>query len=359
MRTLLSVVMAMAIGLGFVSSGVSAEAPASGASAKTPAAGANAKTPAAGANAKAQPAEASDEEALTDYFVAVDNLETLTSGTFAGLPNPNFGRLTLLVAHRSPDEPEDSHFHAIGAASYVNVEGGGQAVIETSTNNRIPEISTGQLPLQLLPRSLVDKRAKGNASLVSHPTETEYSHLEIESIQVLNAFPPDSPEGLLFRSSNGRWTKPLDGAVVALQPISVTPGLRIANEAGKEIPPAGVYELGEGNTFSFFPTYSTTQKANVGTYSATFKLVDARSTGTPLQESGRFTFDFRVARAGDIDGDNDVDDRDVELLTEALGTPSEGLDDPRDLNHDGQIDDQDLQLLENQQNAKKGRKGKS
>jgi Dockerin type I domain len=314
MRTLVSVVMAMAIWLGVVS-------------------------------AEAQPTGVGAEAPLTDYFVAVDNLETFTTGTFAGLPNPNFGRLTLLVAHRSPDDPSGNHFHAIGAVSYVSLEGGGQQVVETSTNNRIPEIFTGQLPLQLLPRSLVEERVKGRASLVSHPTDTEYSHLKIESIQVLHAFPADSPEGLLFNSSDRRWTTPLDGAIVALQRISVTPGLHIANEEGKEILSVGIYELGEGNTFSFFPTYSTRRSAEVGTYSATFKLVDARSTGTPLQESGRFTFDFRIARPGDIDGDSDVDDRDVALLTEALGTPSKGLDDPRDLNHDGQINHQDLQLL--------------
>jgi hypothetical protein len=321
MRTLVSVVMAMAIWLGVVS----AEAQLTGVSAEAP---------------------------LTDFFVAVDNLETLTTGTFAGLPNPNFGRLTLLVAHRSPDDPSENHFHAIGAVSYASVEGGGQKVIETSTNNRIPEISTGQLPLQLLPRSLVEQRAKGNAFFISHPTDTEYSHLKIESIQVLKDFDPASPEGLLFHSSGDRWMTPLDGAIVALQPISVTPGLDIANEEGKEILSEGVYELGEGNTFSFFPTYATKRSAEVATYSATFKLVDARSTGTPLQESGRFTFDFRVARPGDIDGDSDVDDRDVGLLTEALGTPSEGLDDPRDLNHDGQINDQDLQIVENLQKGK-------
>jgi hypothetical protein len=325
MSKLVSVVMAMAIWLGVVS----AEAQLNGVNAETP---------------------------LTEFFVAVDNLETLTTGTFAGLPNPNFGRLTLLVAHRSADDPSENHFHAIGAVSYVSVEGGGQKVIETSTNNRIPEISTGQLPLQLLPRSLLEQRAKRNASLVSHPTESEYSHLKIESIQVLKDFDPASPEGLLFHSSGGRWTTPLDGAIVALQPISVTPGLRIANEAGKEISSVRVYELGEGNTFSFFPTYSTKHSADVGNYSATFKLVDARSTGTPLEESGRFTFDFRVARPGDIDGDSDVDDRDVALLTEALGTSSEGLDDPRDLNHDGEINAQDLQIVENLEKGKKGKR---
>jgi hypothetical protein len=55
-----------------------------------------------------------------DYFVAVDSLETLTSGTFEGLANPNFGRLTLLVAHRFVEDPTRNHFHAIGAYTRVS-----------------------------------------------------------------------------------------------------------------------------------------------------------------------------------------------------------------------------------------------
>ena len=53
------------------------------------------------------------------YFVAVDSLETLTSGTYVGLPNPNYGRLTFLFAHPSVEDPSSSHFHAIGAYSYT------------------------------------------------------------------------------------------------------------------------------------------------------------------------------------------------------------------------------------------------
>jgi hypothetical protein len=176
MRTLVSVVMAMAISLGVVS----AEAPPSGVSAEAP---------------------------LTDFFVAVDNLETFTTGTFAGLPNPNFGRLTLLVAHRSPDDPEDNHFHAIGAVSYASLEGGGQKIIETSTNNRIPEIHTGQLPLQLLPRSLLDQRANGNGFFITHPTDTEYSHLKIDP--GVEGVRPDFAGGFVVPQLG--W--PLDGAV--------------------------------------------------------------------------------------------------------------------------------------------------
>jgi hypothetical protein len=34
----------------------------------------------------------------------------------------------------------------------------------------------------------------------------------------------------------------------------------------------------------------------------------------PLGDSGRFTFDFRVPKSGDFDGDNDVDEDDLQLI---------------------------------------------
>jgi len=55
-----------------------------------------------------------------------------------------------------------------------------------------------------------------------------------------------------------------------------------------------------------------------GTYSVTFKLVDVRTDGTPLGDSGRFTLDFRVPKLGDIDGDNDVDWNNASILLRTL-----------------------------------------
>jgi len=276
----------------------------------------------------------------TKYFVAVDNLEVLTSGTHAGLPNPNFGRLTFLFAHTDAGDPSSNHFHAIGAYSYTG-SADDPVVISTNTNNRIPELFTGELPLRLLPgtEAFADK-------LVSRSTGEEYSHLKIESIQTLGTFPSDSPEGILFNSSEGRWATPLDGAVVALQLVSITPKLHIANEAGQPLPPnRSPYRLGDGNTLMFLPAFWTENTTPVGTYSVTFKLVDIRESGTPLGDSGRFTFDFRVPKFGDLDGDNDVDGDDAQILFEALDSPTTGPYDPRDLNADGSIDQADFHIL--------------
>jgi hypothetical protein len=256
-----------------------------------------------------------------DYFVAVDSLETLTSGTFAGLPNPNFGRLTLLFAHRSVEDPASNHFHAIGAYTYASHEGGPPVAISTSTNNRIPEISTLFLPLTLQPGT-----GRHRKHLVSMPTESEYSNLRIASIQSLAALPPDSPDGMLFSSSAGRWASPLDGARVALQRVSLTPELHASDERGRPILHRHLHELGDGNTLELFPTYWTHCTARVGTYSATLKLVDLRFGEMHLGDSGRFTFDFRVAKSGDFDGDNDVDDDDLQLIEASAGAAADQRD---------------------------------
>jgi hypothetical protein len=275
-----------------------------------------------------------------DYFIAVDNLETIATGTYAGLPNPNFARLTLLVAHRSDENPSGNHFHAIGAYTYTSIEGGAPFEIATSTNNRVPEISTGFLPLLLHPGTGLHRR-----HLVSLPTGSEYSNLRIESIQSLADFPPDSPDGILFLSSGGRWASRLDGSQVALQRVSLTPGLQASEQDGSLLLLERVHELGDGNSAVVFPTYFTNRQASTGTYSATLKLVDVRPGDQRFGDSGRFTFDFRVAKRGDLDGDNDVDLDDLRVLEAGLGETASGADDARDLNADGRIDRSDRRVL--------------
>jgi hypothetical protein len=87
-----------------------------------------------------------------------------------------------------------------------------------------------------------------------------------------------------------------------------------------------LHELGDGNTLELFPTYWTHCTARVGTYSATLKLVDLRSGEMHLGDSGRFMFDFRVPRRGDLDGDNDVDRDDLQLIEASAGVAADQRD---------------------------------
>jgi hypothetical protein len=224
------------------------------------------------------------------YFVAVDALDVLSSGDYAGLPNPNFGRLTFLFAHASEEDPSSNHFHGIGAYSYTG-EATDPQIPPTNANNHIPETFSGEPPLPL------SKAFFGwHIRYVSKPGPSEYSDLQTNSVQALSGFPIDSPEGFLYNSSNGRWKTPLTGALIALQLVEISNGLNVADEHGQTvlINPGDVHILGDGNAFSFTPTFWAHRKTQPGTYAATFKLHDLRSGGEPFSESGTFSFDFVI-----------------------------------------------------------------
>ena len=135
-----------------------------------------------------------------------------------------------------------------------------------------------------------------SARLISKPNDSDYSHLQAESIQTLSDYRSDTLGGFLFESSGGRWKAPLTGAVIALQLVDITDGLHIANEYGESILRniGETYILGDGNTFSFKPTFWSGRWAASGTYSATFRLLDLNFLGTPFPASGTFSLDFRV-----------------------------------------------------------------
>ncbi len=228
----------------------------------------------------------------TDFYVAVDNRPSLSFGDYAGLDNPNQGRLTFLLAHPNPDLAR-SHFHPIGAYSYSG-PATAPIVESTNSNNRIPETFTGQPPLPLLPGTgiyagqLVSKQIPG----------LEYSNQAVTSIQALNGFAPGSVESFLFNSSGGGYTSTLDQAMIALELVEATPGLSIYDETGSNIfsNPRQPYILGGGNAFEFTPTFSIDSAAPPTFYSASFRLLDLGNDPgySPLPTSGTYHIDFRT-----------------------------------------------------------------
>lgn len=87
-----------------------------------------------------------------EFFIGIDEQTIITSGDYAGLSNPNEGRLTFLFAHPSEDDPSHSHYHGIGSYSYSGSIDN-PLINLTNTNNRIPETFSGQPALPLLPGS--------------------------------------------------------------------------------------------------------------------------------------------------------------------------------------------------------------
>lgn len=228
----------------------------------------------------------------TEYYIGLDGFEILATGTYAGLENPNYNRLTFLYAHWEED-PTTNHFHSIGAYSYSGTVDN-LTINSTNTNNRIPETYTGQAPLTLLPGTGIY-----GDRLISTSTGNEYSNLNIKAVASLKNS-TEAEDQYMFNSSNGRWQPSLEGAKIGLQLTAISSGLNIGDSAGVDILKSvgDTYEIGNGDNFSFTPTFWTDAAAPLGTYSATFKLVDLNTDNnrTPFAESGTFSFDFEVRK---------------------------------------------------------------
>jgi hypothetical protein len=214
------------------------------------------------------------------FYIGYDRLASITSGTYAGLSNPNADRLTLLLDH-------DNHFHGIGAYSYAGLA---PDVLSTNANNRIPEISSREDPLPLAAGSGLYA-----GTLRTNIGSSEYSHLGIASIQSLAGHAPGSMEDTLFQSSSNRWSGQLNNVEIGLKLIGSTPGLHIGTETTKDIYSTNdLFNLGAGNSFEFKPIYWVDAAAPAGIYSATFELWNT-ATASPIKDSGTFHFDFAVS----------------------------------------------------------------
>lgn len=222
---------------------------------------------------------------LGEYYIGIDNLQTIATGTYAGLANPNFGRPTFLLAHPSDTNPSTNHYHSIGVYSYTG-PAASPVTLTTNANNRIPEISTGQPPLPLLPGT----GAFANSFVNIHIPGLEYSDLVFRPTQSLAGFGAGSPEEFLYRSSGNRWSAAFGGSNIGLQLLSISAGLHIANDSGADILNAvnDVFSLGNGDSFSEFePHFYTNGPA--GNYSASFRLINLTSGVT----GGEFSIDFQ------------------------------------------------------------------
>ncbi len=79
----------------------------------------------------------SAQGALFNYYIGVDGLADIASGTYAGMANPNAGRLTFLYAHTYPASPGSNHYHSKGIYTYTG--GASAPVAVVSSSNFLPE----------------------------------------------------------------------------------------------------------------------------------------------------------------------------------------------------------------------------
>jgi hypothetical protein len=169
-------------------------------------------------------------------------------------------------------------------------------VNDSNAGNRIPEVYTGLPGITLL----ADAAPIWVGKLISKKQEERYSDFRFRSVHSLAAFGVASSEHYMFHSSGGTRTDPLTDATLALELVSISPGLNIADAEGNPIlEQVGDRQvIGEGNDadFEYLPVFWVDAAAEPGRYSAEFRLVDVNEAEgrTPFPSSGRFSFAFRV-----------------------------------------------------------------
>jgi hypothetical protein len=145
------------------------------------------------------------------YYVAIDTNFVIASGPYAGLTNPNAGRLTLLLDH-------GDHFHSIGAYSLTG-SAAAPVVQPTNANNRLPETYTrtgsdsDAIPLVEGSGSFAGTWA--SRVLPESAATHAYSHLGIASVQSLHGL--SAAADVLFNSSGRRWSADFTGVTVGLR----------------------------------------------------------------------------------------------------------------------------------------------
>ena len=250
--------------------------------------------------------------AIYSYYIGTDNLATIPSGTYAGLANPNYQRLTFLLAHHYPEvapvgNPDATlnHFHTVGS---YQLTGPISHPSTTFINPRLPE---GTNPALTLLPGVGAFAGKFVSTLLSDSALAHYSDIQISPLSQLRAYyengTPNEPEDYMYGGYNNpnpayvttglnqRYsTTNIIGTDVHFELVSLTAGLHIASGTNMDIMslPGDEWHLGDGNGFALFqPKFWTDAGTAPGIYSATFKLTD--QTGT-FGDSGEFRFEFAV-----------------------------------------------------------------
>jgi hypothetical protein len=227
---------------------------------------------------------------LPSYIVGVDSLPTIASGTFAGLANPNYNRLTFLFAHTYPVTPASNHYHSKGVYRYDPASTAGSPVVQVNPSNYVPEGTNPPITLSLGTGDYAGK-------LVSTPLDSSsasyaFSFMTIADVDSLRGFGSGSPEDILLNSSSGRWSASIAGADVHLELVFLSAGLNVGVGSNLNALDAPGDEFHLGDSFGFTPTFWTQLNAAPGTYVAQFKLIDESGT---FGDSGTFEYRFEVA----------------------------------------------------------------
>jgi hypothetical protein len=213
---------------------------------------------------------------LAGYYIGVDGRQTIPSGTYAGLENPNYNRLTLLLNH-------GDHYHSKGIHLYTGPNLGADTATTISSSNYLPEGAAA-------PFSLTVGTGLYAGKLVSFFDPSSYqSNITFDFTDSLAGFSLGSDEQILHDSSGSRWNGSLGDAHVHLVLDFLTPGLNVGDAGNLSIMsnPGDDWHVSAG----FAPTFWTELGAGEGVYIARFKLVDEEGI---FGDSGTFEYRFQV-----------------------------------------------------------------
>jgi hypothetical protein len=217
---------------------------------------------------------------LAEYYIGIDNRTTpfnapVGDGGGSYPDNPNYNRLTFLLNH-------GNHYHGIGAYTYAG-PAASPVLNDTSSNNRLPEISTLQEPLPLLEGSGLYAGLKTTQEVLG----IAYSDLEIRNVHSLVGV-----DDILYNSSANRWNAAFDPAHIHIELLSVSsPHLKVGSATNPNAFQFGDVHLGDGDEmFSFTPVLWVDNAAPAGDYWAEFQLTDLSGN---FGSSGRFFIDVR------------------------------------------------------------------
>jgi hypothetical protein len=245
---------------------------------------------------------ASSRGELLSYYIGIDNLPTIATGTYAGLPNPNFNHLTFLYAHTYPvggvpTGHTSNHYHSKGTLIYTGPNLGANTEVIRSMSDFLPEGTRPPLALSLGTGIYSDKLI---TNPYTDPSDRNYgfSFLEVGSTQSLAGFEPNDGETFLFNSSSGRWNSAFTPAHLHLELVSLTPGLNWGDPSATNIGfnnPGDQIHLTdpgtENNFFRYTPVLWTDASAAPGVYEAKFKIFDEDGT---FGDSGEIRYRVEV-----------------------------------------------------------------
>lgn len=250
-------------------------------------------------------AEATPEPGIIIYHVGYDNSPLVNFGTYTGLENPNYQRLTFLLSHTFVDNATRNHFHRIGAYSYSGDRANPTPAF--SGNNRVPEPYQRDNGLALIAGKgpFAGKLISGLGPDVfsNDEIELEYGNTTIAPIDDLFQYDtttdPDGeyefhPGHYLLNASGGAYKGSVEDVTVGLKLVAITPGMTIHDSSGALLMDSAddLLTLGPGDDWSFEPVFAVDESVATGTtFDATFVLQDL--SGTPVYgDSAEFTFSF-------------------------------------------------------------------